>query len=169
VRRRATTLLAAVLGLGLLVACGAGGHARPAYAAEDLRSGEPVSLAQFDGEPILLVSWTTWCTECDELLSGLAAFAGSPAAEGIAVVAVNLDAASVEDEIDAKLARHEVDAVLWRDRRNEFRRVFGAPGVPTAVVIGSNGEVGGVFPGAVEFADGPVAVALDDVRGVPAP
>lgn len=150
-----------------LVACGPAQERAP-YEAVELRSGDQVSVADLAGQPALLVSWTTWCTECDELLSGLAAFASSPAAEGVAIVAVNLDAADVSTQIDAKLAEHGVTTALWRDRRNDFKRAFAAIGVPTSVLLDAEGTLMATFPGAADF-DGEVAGAIADLRATPLP
>lgn len=155
--------LVVVVGVLALVACGSeadGGS----YTATDMVTGEEVSVDSLRGQPALLVSWTTWCTECDEELAGLAAFADSPEAEGIEIVAVNLDAAHVEDEIDAKVSEHGLRTALWRDRRNDFRSEFGAIGVPTTVLLDAEGEVAGTFPGAVDFDDAKVLEALDELR-----
>jgi peroxiredoxin len=113
----------------------------------------------------VLVSWATWCTECDEELERFEQFAGSPDADGLQIVAVNIDAADVQDEIDAKIERHHLSMALWRDPRNAFKRAFGALGVPTTVVLDRDGQVAGTFPGAVDFDDDAVVTALDSVRG----
>ena len=157
-----SVLVAAALTL-LLVSCG-GGEGGTGYEVADLATGEPVSVSSLRGEPVLLVSWATWCRECDEELAGLQEFADSDAAQGIHIVAVNLDAADVEDEIDAKVAKHGLSVDLWRDRRNEFKRTFGALGVPTTVLLNADGEVVGTFPGAIDFDDADVLAAIDDVR-----
>lgn len=157
--------LAALVAVPALVAgCGGGGDGAVDYTATDMATGEEVSVDDLRGRPALLVSWATWCRECDEELDGLAAFAGSPEAEGIEIVAVNLDAAEVTDEIEAKIERHGLTTTLWRDRRNEFKRAFGALGVPTTVLLDAEGTVAGVFPGAVDFADDEVLDALAAVR-----
>jgi peroxiredoxin len=157
-----SVLVAAALTL-LLVSCG-GGEGGTGYEVADLATGEPVSVSSLRGEPVLLVSWATWCRECDEELAGLQEFADSDAAQGIHIVAVNLDAADVDDEIDAKVAKHGLSVDLWRDRRNEFKRTFGALGVPTTVLLNADGEVVGTFPGAIDFDDADVLAAIDDVR-----
>ena len=157
-----SVLVAAALTL-LLVSCG-GGEGGTGYEVADLATGEPVSVSSLRGEPVLLVSWATWCRECDEELAGLQEFADSDAAQGIHIVAVNLDAADVDDEIDAKVAKHGLSVDLWRDRRKEFKRTFGALGVPTTVLLNADGEVVGTFPGAIDFDDADVLAAIDDVR-----
>jgi thiol-disulfide isomerase/thioredoxin len=161
---RALATLAATAALAS--ACGASGNTGAAtYAAKDLATGADVSVASLRGAPVLLVSWATWCKECDEELSGLENFAQSTAADGIKIVAVNIDASDVTDEINAKIARHALTTSLWRDKRNEFKRVFGALGVPTTVLLDANGTVVGLFPGAVDFADQTILDALQNVRG----
>ena len=59
---------------------------------------------------------------------------------------------------------HGLTTGLWRDRRNEFKREFGALGVPTSVVIDADGAVVASFPGAVDFAGEDVSRALDTAR-----
>lgn len=158
-RRLAFTAAVVALAAG----CG-GSSAGLDYTAADLTTGEAVSIDHLRGAPALLVSWATWCRECDEELAGLQAFASSAAAEGVAIVAVNLDAADVDDEIQAKVERHGLTVELWRDRRNEFRRAFGALGVPTTVVLDAGGDVVGTFPGAVDFDEADVLAALTEAR-----
>ena len=157
-----SVLVAAALTL-LLVSCG-GGEGGTRYEGPDLAPGEPVSASSLRGEAALPGSRATWCRECDEELAGLQEFADSDAAQGIPIVAVTLDAADAADEIDAKVAKHGLSVDLWRDRRNEFKRTFGALGVPTTVLLNADGEVVGTFPGAIDFDDADVLAAIDDVR-----
>ena len=147
----------------VLAACG-GGSEPSGYEAKDLVTGAEVSVDDLRGRPALLVSWTTWCAECGEELAGLAEFAASDAADGLEIVAVNLDAGDVDDEITAKVERHDLSTALWRDRRNEFRSAFGALGVPTSVLLDADGDVRGTFPGAVDFDDAELLAAIDEIR-----
>jgi thiol-disulfide isomerase/thioredoxin len=162
---RRSCLLAVLVAIAVSVtACSGGGDSVAQYEATDLSSGASVSVESLRGRPALLVSWATWCNECDEELAGLAAFAESPAADGIEIVAVNLDAGNVDDEILAKIERHALTVTLWRDKRNEFKRSFSALGVPTTVLLAADGSVAGTFPGAVDFEDEEVLAALAEVR-----
>ncbi|MGD9997795.1 MAG: TlpA family protein disulfide reductase [Ilumatobacteraceae bacterium] len=163
IRRRIARSLIVACVAGALAACGGGSSGAVEYSATDLTTGAAVSVESLRGHPVLLVSWTTWCTECDEELSGLQEFAASSTSSGLEIVAVNLDAADVEDEIEAKVADHGLTTALWRDRRNEFKRVFGTLGVPTTVLLDRDGVVVGAFPGAVDFDDEHILAALDEV------
>ncbi len=164
-RRSLHVVMVAVVATALALSAGCGGSGSAGYAVEDLMTGEAVSVEELAGSPALLVSWATWCRECDEELAGLQAFASSEISDGVQIVAVNLDAADVDDEIQAKIDRHQLSVDVWRDRRNEFRGAFGALGVPTTVVLDADGEVVGTFPGAVDFDDEAVLAALAEAQG----
>jgi thiol-disulfide isomerase/thioredoxin len=161
--RRALVAVVAAVALTLATGCGGTSGDATSYGAVDMSTGDDVSVDDLRGRPVLLVSWATWCAECDELLGGLQAFAESPAADGVEVVAVNLDASDT-DEIDAKIDAHGLTTGLWRDRRNEFKSAFGALGVPTSVVVDVDGAVVASFPGAVDFGGEDVSRALDSAR-----
>ncbi len=167
-RATAVKILARALTAAMLVVvagCGdAGTTGAVSYSAKDLVTDADVSVASLRGAPVLLVSWATWCAECDEELAGLQDFAESNAADGIEIVAVNIDASDVIAEINAKIDRHSLSTSLWRDKRNEFKRAFGALGVPTTVLLDANGTLVGLFPGAVDFGDQRILEALQKVR-----
>jgi peroxiredoxin len=163
--RRLGLLLALVTMAAALAACGGGeGSSAVSYTATQLASGEKVSVDSLRGKPALLVSWATWCNECDKELAGLQAFANSPEAEGVHIVAVNLDAANVDEQIQAKIDRHGLSVDLWRDKRNDFKRTFGALGVPTTVLLDRDGKLAGTFPGAVGFDNADIVAALQATR-----
>lgn len=163
-RVRAAAVLVPLVAAPFLLAACARDDAPAGYEAVDLDTGERTTVASLRGEPAVLMSWTTWCTECDEALAGLQAFAGSAAARGVTVVAVNLDASDVAAAIDEKLADHQLTTLVWRDRRNDFERAFGALGVPTTVILAADGSVAGTFPGAVDLARADVRAALVSAR-----
>lgn len=161
--KTSTPLFIVVVFVMLSVGCGST-TGPVSYVVADLTTGEEVSLASLTGDPTLLVSWATWCRECDEELARLQAFAESEQAEGLNIVAVNLDAAHVDDEVWDKVNRHGLTVTLWRDQRNNFRSTFGALGVPTTVLVDATGEVVGTFPGAVDFDDTAILDALAKVN-----
>ncbi|MEO6988309.1 MAG: TlpA disulfide reductase family protein [Aquihabitans sp.] len=157
-------VLIALVGLSTLAACGGDSGAAVDYEAAEMDTGDPVSVTSLRGDPVLLVSWATWCRQCDEELARLQDFATSDDADGVTIVAVNLDAASVDDEIAAKIEQHQLTVPQWRDRRNDFKRTFKAIGVPTTVLIDADGMVAGTFPGALDFDNEEFVASLDEVR-----
>lgn len=53
--------------------------------------GEPQSLAGFDGRPLLINYWATWCRPCIDELPRLAALHARRDGDGVAVLAIALE------------------------------------------------------------------------------
>ncbi len=135
------------------------------YEARGLYNKTPVSTAAFIGRPVVLVSWATWCRECEKELKRLGEFSTSKEAEGVVIVAVNLDIDAPRSEIDKKLKGSGLEkAELWSDPKNGFKRFFGAIGVPTTVVLARDGTAVGSFAGAVDFEQSELQEALTSAK-----
>jgi thiol-disulfide isomerase/thioredoxin len=66
------------------------GDRRPDIVLPDL-DGAPQSLAQFDGAPLLINYWATWCAPCIEELPMLADAHARRDSDGVAVLAIALE------------------------------------------------------------------------------
>lgn len=64
----------------------------PDVALRDAQA-QPVDLRSFQGRPLVVNLWATWCAPCREELPLLGALAGRGAADGFSVVTVNVDRA----------------------------------------------------------------------------
>src|ERR1700693_3984263 len=64
------------------------GGTAPGFTSWDL-TGKKVSLADFNGRPMLLTFWATWCTACQDELPALQSIRDRYQSTGFAVVAVN--------------------------------------------------------------------------------
>jgi thiol-disulfide isomerase/thioredoxin len=78
------------------------GTAAPAARFEDAE-GQPASLAEFRGRPLLVNLWATWCGPCVVEMPSLDRLAGS-ASERVQVIAVSQDLDG-RDEVDRFFAR----------------------------------------------------------------
>jgi thiol-disulfide isomerase/thioredoxin len=115
-----------LLGLGALAAAGAGAwlwrtqeHAQQAALADvrhDLPpgfwairvprpDGSELALGQFQGQPLLVNFWATWCPPCVEEMPLLDAFGKAHAAKGIRVVGLAIDGPTPVREF---LSKHPV-------------------------------------------------------------
>jgi thiol-disulfide isomerase/thioredoxin len=66
------------------------GERRPDIVLPDL-DGSPQALAQFDGAPLLINYWATWCAPCIEELPRLADAHARRDVDGVAVLAIALE------------------------------------------------------------------------------
>src|SRR5690554_3942099 len=79
------------------------GARAPAFSARTLDGGT-ASLDSLRGKVVLLNVWATWCAPCVKEMPALERLHRELAAEGLAVIGVNVDAGSLDP--DGAAARH---------------------------------------------------------------
>lgn len=161
--RTAIAVAAAVLAAIVIAGCGttAGSSKEPVrYGASDLR-GEPVATGALRGRPVLLSSWATWCTACRDELPKLERLYEQRRADGLQVVAVNLDSSGPSRDVRRMVAQYGLTMPIWSDAGNDFSGRFRAIGVPTTVLLDRRGRLVRVWQGGIDPADGDSVRALD--------
>lgn len=136
-----------------------------AFEAED---GTPASLADYQGQVILVNLWATWCPPCREEMPTLARLQALRGGEGFQVVTI-----AVEDAEPAALreALEEMGASALpahRDPRKELSAALGAWGLPTSLLLDADGVEIGRLAGPAKW-DGAAALRLLEKSGVREP
>ena len=145
----------ALVGMLALTACGAGGgepvaaperRAAPPIEGFDVVTGDPLSLAQFAGTPVVVNFWASWCGPCKEELPALQEFADShPEAQ---VLGVNFqDSKSDAQEIQAEIG-FSFPSVF--DPRGEFGADYAIPGMPTTFFLDAEHRIAGRLAGGAD-------------------
>jgi len=100
-------------------------------------AGEEVRLSQFQGQPVILVFWATWCPYCKKLLPGIERLNVKYADKGLKILALN-----IKEDWQPKTywRNHEYtfDALLAGDDVATSYGIFGTPGI---VFIAPSGKV----------------------------
>lgn len=136
------------------------GQSAPPIEGEDL-DGQPVRLADFRGDVVLVVFWASWCLPNAEQASGLDAVLKAYRDQGFRVLGVNVDAldAGVEDvatvlpQIRRFLFDHNITwpSVLDTPADGSIAEAYGVIDLPTSVLIGRDGTVRGLALTGSEF------------------
>ncbi len=103
-------------------------------------AGEAISLSDYQGRPILLVFWATWCPYCKKLLPGIAELNEQYESQGLKVLAVNIKE-DWKPEVYWRNFGYKFDTVLEGD---EVAEMYGINGTPSIVFIAPSGKVLGV-------------------------
>jgi len=122
-------------------------------------AGAETTLAAFEGQPMLVNFWATWCAPCMEEMPTLGALARR--FEGrLAVVAVNLDAASDGEKAQRELARlSESSLAFLTEPTRKILFDAEARGMPTTILYDREGREIARLTGAADW-DSPEAAAL---------
>lgn len=116
------------------------GHQAPNFSAVDLQ-GRDVSLADYQGDVVLLNIWATWCLPCRREMPALERLHREQEGDGLRVVGVSIDAADNRPEIDRFLATHQVTFQVLHDPDQRALRAFETTGVPETFLIARDGRV----------------------------
>lgn len=140
---------AGVPGFGSQFAAGAPRAARPPgpVSADTLPSatletldGEPVELRSTIDGPAVINFWATWCGPCRRELPELASLHGQLESEGLQMVGIAVSSGSSE-EIRSFAEKYGVDYLLLRASREWARRHFRMFGMPTTIIVDSDGRI----------------------------
>lgn len=137
------------------------GNSAPPYRAITLE-GDSVELADLLGRPVLLNIWATWCMPCREEMPALQRLHETFEDQGLAVIAVSVDAAppgfSRENyearTVNTFLKAYQLQLPVWLDPAGRVKEVFRAIGVPTTILIDRGGAVDNIVVGSVDWDEG---------------
>ena len=117
----------------------------PALAFEDA-AGNPLTLADFRGQVVVLNLWATWCGPCRKEMPSLDRLEAEHGPDGIYVLPLSLDRGDA-DQIQAFYDEVGIRTLkIYRDPTSAASRALGAFGLPTTVVFDQEGrEVGRVL------------------------
>lgn len=112
--------------------------------------GELLDLSKYKGkQAVYLDFWASWCVPCRESFPWLNKIHSQYGTKGLKVIAINLDAEISEAKKFLKDYPAGFDVVF--DPKGEFATRFNLQGMPSAVLIGRDGEI---FSEHVGFTEG---------------
>jgi thiol-disulfide isomerase/thioredoxin len=133
--------------------------ADPPDAAFVARDGTAHHLSEFKGHGMVVNMWATWCAPCVAEMPSLEALSKALAPHDIAVLPLSSDRGGA-DAVQAWYQAHGITALpVLLDPKGAMARAFQARGIPTTVIIDTNGKVVAKLEGAADWA-APEAQAL---------
>ncbi|QAY76957.1 TlpA disulfide reductase family protein [Sphingosinicella sp. BN140058] len=138
------------------------GAAAPDVAFQD-PDGEPATLADFRGRPLLLNLWATWCAPCIKEMPTLDALA---AREGdrLQVVTLSQDMEG-RNKVDTFLEAGKFSQLEgWLDPEMKMMAALGIATLPTTILYDAQGKEVWRFVGDEDWAGKDAARLLDEAR-----
>ncbi|MBK8206997.1 MAG: TlpA family protein disulfide reductase [Planctomycetes bacterium] len=123
------------------------GETAPEITLTDTRTGKDVKLSEMKGRTVLLFFWASWCPTCKmacrtngSLWKMMKVIDESPESN---VMILGIGTGS-DDNADSQKAFLDSNECTWTstfDAGNKVEEKYGVLGVPTAVVVGSDGKI----------------------------
>ncbi|QKT03060.1 protein disulfide oxidoreductase [Ectothiorhodospiraceae bacterium 2226] len=98
-------------------------------------SGQPVTLAQYEGEPVLVYFWATWCGVCNLKHGTIERLARD---HNVLTVAMQSGDAA---EVRAFMAERGIDYPVVVDPQGRIAARYGIRGVPASFVVDGAGDI----------------------------
>ena len=102
-------------------------------------NGETQSLADFQGNVVLINNWATWCPPCKAEMPTLVAYHNEHNADGFSVIAV--EAGEPLDLVSQFANSFKMSFPVWLDPNGDSLRAFGNGTLPNSYVIDRTGTV----------------------------
>jgi thiol-disulfide isomerase/thioredoxin len=139
---------------------------RPEVTLAD-RDGQPRSLSDWDGKPLVINFWATWCAPCRREIPMLNALARDKAAEGVTVIGIAID---FREEVLKYLETTQIDypVLIGEQDGMAAARAFGMEsiGLPFTAFTDRQGRIATIHVG--ELHRPQAEVILDAVAAVDA-
>lgn len=120
--------------------------------------GRAMTLADFEGQGLVVNLWATWCGPCVHEMPSLNRLQEAVAEDGIRVVAISSDLEGMA-KVEPFLAEHGLDRLEpYLDPKGKFTRSLAGRGLPRTYILNPEGQIVARYVGAAEW-DAPDLVA----------
>lgn len=133
------------------------GQMAPEISIQTWISGGPVALEGLRGRAVLLEFWATWCKPCQEMFPSLNLLHREQVGHGLEIVALTRHylayrgtPEAVEEELNlirTTIGQHGVQFHVGVSEDERLQTIYGANGLPTAVLVDRHGIVRYAGPG----------------------
>jgi cytochrome c biogenesis protein CcmG, thiol:disulfide interchange protein DsbE len=117
------------------------GSEAPAFRAVALDGSGERTLADYEGQVVLLNIWATWCAPCREEMPSIQALHERYGPRGLKVVAVSIDQADAQPAIRAFAREFGLTFELLHEPTGAIQQAYQTTGVPETFIIGPDGVI----------------------------
>ncbi len=117
-----------------------GGEA-PDFRAVALDGSGERTLADYEGQVVLLNIWATWCAPCREEMPSIQALHERYGPRGLKVVAVSIDQPDSEAAIRAFAREFGLTFEILHEPTGAIQQAYQTTGVPETFIIGRDGVI----------------------------
>jgi thiol-disulfide isomerase/thioredoxin len=131
------------------------GSPAPYFTLKDL-NGNDVNFADFEGHPVIINLWATWCKPCEYEMPGLEAAYEKYRDSGLIVLGINATEKDDPQKVAEFVKLHKLTFPILQDKESYVSAtLYGMQGLPMSFFIDSDGilrriQIGAMLPEVVE-------------------
>lgn len=104
--------------------------------------GKEVNLSQFQGQPVLINFWATWCVPCRQEMPELVRVYEAHKKEGLVVLGLNLTYSDSIPDVNVFISEFNMTFPVLLDKDGVVaEKLFQIRGVPTSIFINRDGTI----------------------------
>ncbi len=112
-----------------------------------------INLNDFKGQLIILNFWATWCAPCREEMPSLDRLQTLEGFKNLKILPINVGQEKIQKSKDFFSSLKIKNLDLYFDNSVRLAKIFSLRGLPTTVIINSNGEEFARIVGSIDFND----------------
>ena len=116
------------------------GSEAPDFQAANVMTGDTVTLADYEGEVVLLNIWATWCAPCEKEMPSMQRLHELLGPKGLRIVAVSVDASDSEQVREWAQERNLTFEIL-HSRSGRIERDYQTTAVPETFILDRQGVI----------------------------
>jgi len=128
------------------------GNTAPGFSLTTLDGAVTVSLAQFEGQPVLINFWASWCLPCRSETPALELAYQEYQPQGLVILGINTAAQDTLKETQSFADEFDVSYPLLWGETDEVPDAYGILGLPTSVFLDTEGRGQRVYIGGMSDA-----------------
>lgn len=101
----------------------------------------------FQGKPLVIQLWATWCGVCVKKMGDMDSLAAKMRAKGGDVLAISNDRGGLSAIKAFYIKKGLTNLVAYIDSQGKFMKAVGARGLPTTLLVDGNGQIVGIVEG----------------------
>jgi peroxiredoxin len=115
------------------------GQYAPDFSLTDLATGQRVTLSQFDGQPVLLFFWATWCPHCNNEIDFIETITQTYKDAGLVVLSIN--EAENPAIVSAYQSAHLLTFLILLDPDSVVQSAYQVDPIPRHFFVNSSGRI----------------------------
>ncbi|WP_270179934.1 TlpA family protein disulfide reductase [Alkalihalobacillus sp. CinArs1] len=126
----------------------------PTFSLQEVRGDQTYSLTDYEGKPVMLTFWASWCPDCMKDLPMKEQFYEHADLNKLAFLTINVTGRERTEEAGKDFAiKNDLPFPVLKDNGRDTYDKYGCTGVPTTVLLDRNHEVVQTFGDRASFLD----------------